>query len=45
MFGADNESKNFALIFDGYAGEVMVSREKYKEVLQLLKSKYAKLTL
>lgn len=34
---ADNESKNFALIFDGYAGEVMVSREKYKEVLQLLK--------
>ena len=42
---ADNEAKNFALIFDGYAGEVMVSREKYTEVLQLLKSKYAKLTL
>ena len=42
---ADNEAKNFALIFDGYAGEVMVSRDKYTEVLQLLKSKYAKLTL
>ena len=42
---ADNEAKNFALIFEGYAGEVMVSRDKYTEVLQLLKNKYAKLTL
>ena len=29
---ADNEAKNFALIFEGYAGEVMVSRDKYTEV-------------
>ena len=42
---ADNEAKNFALIFVGYVGEVMVSRDKYTEVLQLLKNKYAKLTL
>lgn len=42
---ADNEAKNFALIFDGYAGEVLLSRDKYTEVIQLLKSKYAKLSL
>lgn len=42
---ANNETKNFALIFDGYVGEVMLSRDKYAEVIQLLKSKYAKLTL
>lgn len=42
---ADNEAKSFALIFDGYVGEVVLSRDKYAEVIQLLKSKYAKLTL
>lgn len=42
---ANNETKSFSLVFDGYAGEVMLSRDKYTEVIQLLKSKYARLTL
>lgn len=42
---ANNETKNFSLVFDDYAGEVMLSRDKYAEVVQLLKSKYAKITL
>lgn len=42
---ADNEKKYFSVIFDGYAGEVMLSRDKYAEVVQLLKEKYAKIVL
>ncbi|MDD6441878.1 MAG: LytTR family transcriptional regulator DNA-binding domain-containing protein, partial [bacterium] len=42
---ANNETKSFSLVFDGYAGEVMLSRDKYTEVVQLLKNKYAGITL
>lgn len=42
---ADNEKKYFSLIFEGYAGEVMLSRDKYADVVQLLKEKYARVVL
>lgn len=41
----NNETKNYALQFENYAGEVMLSRDKYTEVLQLLKEKFAKISL
>lgn len=41
----NNETKNYALLLDGYAGEVMLSRNKYNEVVELLKNKYARISL
>jgi DNA-binding LytR/AlgR family response regulator len=35
----NNETKNYVLLFDNYAGEVMLSRQKYNEVIELLKNK------
>lgn len=41
----DNESKNYALLLEGYAGEILLSRNKYQEVLKLLKNKFAGISL
>jgi len=41
----NNEIKNYALQFEDYAGEIMLIRDKYVEVLQLLKEKYARISL
>lgn len=41
----DNVSKNYSLQFDGYAGEIMLSRDKHTEIVQLLKEKYARISL
>lgn len=41
----DNVSKNYSLQFDGYAGEVILSRDKHTEIVQLLKEKYARISL
>ena len=38
---ADGSSKTYAIQFDGYDGEVLLSRDKYPELLTLLKEKYA----
>lgn len=41
----DNETKNYALTFEGYAGEVAISRDKYNELVRLLREKYANISL
>lgn len=41
----DSVSKNYSLQFDGYAGEILLSRDKYIEIVQLLKDKYARISL
>ena len=38
---ADGNSKTYAIQFDGYDGEILLSRDKYPELLTLLKEKYA----
>ena len=38
---ADGSSKTYAIQFDSYDGEVLLSRDKYPELLTLLKEKYA----
>lgn len=38
---ADNEAKNYAILFKGYEGEILLSREKYTELIELLKGRYA----
>ncbi len=42
---ADNDSKNYAIQFSGYDGEIFLSRNKYAELLELLKERYANLNL
>lgn len=42
---ADNDSKNYAIQFDGYDGEVLLIRDKYAQLLTLLKDRYAKVNL
>ncbi len=41
----NNETKSYSLLFADYAGEVMLSRDKYTEVVALLKDKYAKIVI
>lgn len=41
----DNTSKNYALQFEGFVGEIMLSRDKYGEIIKLLKDRYAKISL
>ena len=38
---ADGSSKTYAIQFDGYDGEILLSRDKYPELIALLKEKYA----
>ena len=38
---ADNEAKNYAIRFKEYEGEILLSREKYAELVALLKGRYA----
>lgn len=42
---ADNAAKNYSLQFDGYAGEVLLSRDQYSDIIRLLKENYAKISL
>ena len=41
----DSVTKNYTLQFDGYAGEILLSRDKYGEIVSLLKDKYARISL
>ena len=41
----NNETKNYVLTFEGYAGEVSISRDKYNELVNLLREKYANILL
>lgn len=41
----DNDNKNYAIQFSGHAGEILLSRDKYAEILSLLKGNYAKIHL
>lgn len=41
----DNETKNYTLLFKDFAGEIMLSRGKYNEVIELLKNMYAGISL
>ena len=38
---ADNEAKNYAIRVKDYEGEILLSREKYAELVSLLKGRYA----
>ena len=38
---ADNESKFYSICFDGYDGEILLSRNKYTDMVDLLKQKFA----
>ena len=40
---ADNEAKRYLIKYKSIDGEITVSREKYTEILELLREKYAKL--
>lgn len=42
---ADNESKNYAIRFQNYEGEILLSREKYAEMVSLLKGRYARINI
>lgn len=41
----DNDAKTYAIQFDGYDGEILLSRTKYAEFVELLKARYAKLSI
>ncbi len=41
----NSEKKVYTLHFEEYEGEIILSREKYGEILELLKEKYAKVSL
>ena len=43
MIRSDNDSKHYSLRFIGLDGEITVSREKYMEMLTLLREKYVRL--
>lgn len=42
---ADNDTKNYAIRFSGYDGEILLSRDKYAELVELLKARYAGLNI
>ena len=42
---ADNDTKNYAIQFHGFDGEIMLSRDRYSEIVSLLKEKYAKINI
>jgi len=42
---ADNEAKNYAIRFRNYEGEILLSREKYAELVSLLKGRYARINI
>lgn len=39
----DRHAKNYAIQFQGYEGEILLSRDKYGEVISLLRDRYAKI--
>lgn len=41
----DSISKNYALQFEGFVGEILLSRDKYGEIIKLLKDHYANISL
>ncbi len=41
----DNDARNYALQFQGYSGEIMLSRDRYTELVTILRDKYAKLNI
>ncbi len=41
----DSISKNYALQFEGFVGEILLSRDKYGEIVKLLKDRYANISL
>lgn len=42
---ANNETKRYTILLIGYVGEIILSRDKYNQVLALLKDRYARLSL
>ena len=40
---ADSGAKNYTLRFKDYEGEILLSREKYTEIMSLLKERYARI--
>lgn len=40
-----NETKRYTILLAGYAGEIILSRERYTQMLALLKDRYANLSL
>ncbi len=42
---ADNDAKNYAIQFHGFDGEILLSRDRYGEIVTLLKEKYAKINI
>ena len=42
---ADNDAKNYALRFKDYDGEILLSRNKYTEIVDLLRDRYAKINI
>ena len=43
VIDADNESKRYVIRFKKTGGEISISREKYTEIVDILREKYAKL--
>lgn len=41
----NNDKKLYSITLDGFDGEIILSREKYKELMAVLKQKYSDLTL
>ena len=42
---ANSDSKSYAIRFAGYSGEILLSREKYPELVELLRERYVKLSI
>lgn len=42
---ADSGAKNYAIRFKDYEGEILLSREKYAEIVSLLKERYARINI
>ena len=43
MIQSDNDSKHYAVRFVGLDGEIAVSREKYMDMVSLLRDRFARL--
>ncbi|EFB75378.1 hypothetical protein SUBVAR_06351 [Subdoligranulum variabile DSM 15176] len=41
----NNDKKLYSVTLDGFDGEIILSREKYKELMAVLRKKYSDLTL
>lgn len=45
FINVNSEKRSYSILFEGYSGEVLLSRDKYPEIMNLLKNKYIQLNV